>query len=156
MKLKMVLSSFISLIFLFITGCSSEGIGMKTLPEEGPETVVKRFYDYISEAKVTEGTIPIREAYKLTMADRSQLSEARFIEIIKQYPPGFKVDIVSSEIKGTHAEVTIEYKMASIFGGEYTAHTVIPLEVDKTTNTWKIDFTGESEEDDKGILEKGM
>lgn len=163
MKLKIekrALSSFILFLFiLFIAGCSSESLSTKTLPEEGPETVVKRFYDYISEAKVTEGTLPVREAFKLTGSDNSPLGEARFLEIIKQYPPGFKVDVVKSEINGTHATVTIEYRMASIFGGEYPVRTAIPLYIDKATNTWKIDFTGESDDEDKGALKtagKGM
>ncbi len=68
----------------------------------------------------------------------------QFLEIIKSYPPKFKVDIGKAEIKGTQALVAISYKLPSSFGGEYTVNEVLPLNIDPATNTWKIDFTGDS------------
>jgi len=54
------------------------------------------------------------------------------------------VDVGKAEIKGTQALVAISYKLPSSFGGEYTVQEVLPLNIDPATNTWKIDFTGDS------------
>jgi len=34
--------------------------------------------------------------------------------------------------------------MPSSFGGDYTVQEVLPLNIDPVTNTWKVDFTGDS------------
>ena len=60
-----------------------------------------------------------------------------------------------AEINGVRAMVGINYKMASSFGGHYTVSEVIPLNLDKGTNTWKIDFTGETYGDDRETLMAG-
>jgi hypothetical protein len=133
-----------------VVGCSNESVGVKTLPEEEPEAVVKAFYGHIAEG----GPMAIGESFKMIDAEKSKLTENRFRVIAKRYPPGFKIDIIESEIKGTHAEVVIEYKMASMFGGEFTSSTAIPLNVDETSNTWKIDFTGESDDQDIATIRK--
>jgi len=133
-----------------ITGCESA----EALPSEAADVVVMKFYEYISEAGLRGGTIPLREAYKLTNSKGSRLSQAKFIEIARKYPPGFRVAIMKTEINGTQALVTIAYKMQSMFD-EYTVKTVIPLSVDKSANTWKIDFTGESDGQEKYVTNKG-
>ncbi len=133
-----------------IAGCGeSEG----SMPSEGPDVVVKRFYEYISEAKIKGGVTPLREAYKLISSDMSRVSEAKFLEITNKYPPGFMVEIVETETDGRQASVTIAYKMQSMFD-EYTVKTVIPLSVDDATNTWKIDFTGELDGQEKPVANK--
>jgi len=68
----------------------------------------------------------------------------QFLEIIKRYPEKFAVDVGKVEIKGKQALVAISYKLPSSFGGEYTVQEVLPLNIDPVTNTWKIDFTGDS------------
>ena len=147
----------ILLIFLLsVAGCSSESMGTGSLPSEGPDVAVERFYEYISEARLRggDGAISLREAYKLISTDKSRVSEAKFMEIIKRYPSGFKADVIKTEIDGTHAVVTIAYKKPSMFGSEYAIHTPVPLDVDEATNTWKIDFTGESDDQDIASLRK--
>ena len=121
------------------------GESSQPLPEEKAETVVEKFYEYISEAKIRGGNLLIREAYKLTSAKKSRLSQPKFVEIVNKYPTGFKVKVVDGKITDRHADVTIEYMMASMFGKAYAVRTVIPLNVDEESNTWKIDFTGETD-----------
>jgi len=135
-----------------ITGCE-QSTG-NVLPAQGADVVVDQFYNYISEAKITGGTTPLREAYKLISSNKSHLSQAKFVEIASKYPPGFKADITSTEINGTQARVTIAYKMPSAFS-PYTVTADIPLNLDEATNTWKIDFTGERDGQEKYVASKG-
>jgi len=144
-------------IVLILAGVIISGCEQSTgnvLPAQGADIVVERFYEYISEAKITGGATPLREAYKLISSKKSHLSQAKFVEIAGKYPSGFKADITRTEIKGTQAMVTIAYKMPSAFSS-YTVTTDIPLNLDKSTNTWKIDFTGEMDGQEKFVASKG-
>ena len=144
-------------VMLILAGVTVTGCEQSTgnvLPAQGADVVVERFYDYISEAKLTGGATPLREAYKLISSNNSRLSQAKFIEIASKYPPGFKADITKTEIYGTQAKVTIAYKMPSAFSA-YTVTADIPLNLDDATNTWKIDFTGETDGQEKFVANKG-
>ncbi len=136
------LSGLLVVISVLLAGCEQESV--TGVPEEGPEVVAKRFYGYITEAKIKGGGSPAREAFKLISADRSRLVVQQFLEVIKKYPPGFSVEIGETEINGTQAFVDISYQMPSMFGKGYTINETIPLNVDAATNTWKVDFTGET------------
>ncbi|MBI1887594.1 MAG: hypothetical protein HYS19_04380 [Nitrosomonadales bacterium] len=125
-----------------LTGCDLGDTS--ALPEDGPEVVTKRFYELISAAKMEGGTTTASEAYKLVDTRVSNLTVNQFLEIIKRYPEKFAVDIGKAEIKGNQALVQISYKLPSSFGGDYTVQEVLPLNVDPVTNTWKVDFTGDS------------
>lgn len=125
-----------------VTGCDMGDTG--ALPEDGPEVVTKRFYELISAAKMEGGTTTASEAYKMVDTKVSNLTVNQFLEIIKRYPEKFAVDVGKAEIKGAQALVHISYKLPSSFGGEYTVQEVLPLNVDPVTNTWKVDFTGDS------------
>ena len=140
------------LVIVIITGCE-QSTG-SVIPAQEADVVVERFYDYISEAKITGGTTPLREAYKLISSDKSRLSQAKFIEIASKYPPGFRADITKTEINGVQAKVTIAYKMPSAFS-DYTVTTDIPLNLDEATNSWKIDFTGENDGQEQLVAGKG-
>ncbi len=141
------------LVGVILSGCEpSTG---KALPEQGADAVVEKFYEYISEAKITGGTTPLREAYKLISSEESRLSQARFVEIAGKYPPGFKADITGTELSGSRAVVTIAYEMPSAFSA-YTVTTDIPLSVDEATNSWKIDFTGEMDGQEEFLTSKGQ
>lgn len=118
-------------------------------PTEPPDAVVEKFYDRISEARIRGGTLLIRQAYRLIDAERSELSEGRFIQIIQKYPSGFAVKIVKTEIADSAAEVTIDYRVPSIFEGGTTVRNIVHLNVDQATNSWKIDFTGETDGQDR-------
>jgi hypothetical protein len=142
---------FMFAVVVFIAGCAPSAGGP---PAEGADVVVKKFYEHISNARIMGGTTPLREAYKLISSSKSRLSQARFMEIARKYPPAFNAEVVKTETKGKQAFVTITYKMPSMFG-EYTVNTEIPLSVDETTNTWKIDFTGELDGQDQVALSKG-
>jgi len=144
-------------IMLILAGFTIAGCEQSTgsvFPAQGADVVVERFYNYISEAKLTGGATPLREAYKLISSNNSHLSQAKFVEITSKYPPGFKADITGTEINGTQARVTIAYKMPSAFSA-YTVTTDIPLNLDEATNTWKIDFTGEMDGQEKYVARKG-
>lgn len=134
-------SRILLVLAIAIAGC---GRDTNALPEDGPETVAKRFYELISAAKLEGGTTTASEAYKMVDTRVSNLNVNQFLEVIKRYPEKFAVDVGKVEIKGTQALVAISYKMPSSFGGEYTVQEVLPLNVDPTTNTWKIDFTGDT------------
>lgn len=126
------------------------------LPEESAGSVVEKFYEQISQAKVRGGTLLIREAFKLVDAKRSALSEARFVQVVQQYPPGFRVSVVNTEIVERHADVTIEYEVSSMFGDSFTVLNVVPLNVDEATNSWKIDFTGETDSQDLAAVKAAL
>jgi hypothetical protein len=120
------------------------GCGSPAQPDEGPEAVTKRFYELISASKTEGGTSPAAEAYKMIDARASNLNVHQFLEIIKNYPPGFKVDVGAAEIKGSHALVAISFNMPSSFGGGYQVKQQLPLNLDAATNTWRVDFTGDT------------
>lgn len=129
------------ILAIAMTGCGNNG---NALPDDGPETVTKRFYELISAAKMEGGSTTASEAFKLVDTKISNLNVNQFLEIIKRYPEKFAVEVGKTEIKGTQALVSISYKMPSSFGGEYTVQEILPLNVDPVTNTWKIDFTGDT------------
>ncbi len=139
--------SSLLILYLLLAGCGQEGA--VTGPEEGPEVVVERFYGYISEAKIKGGGTPAREAFKLIDAESSQYRVEQFLEVIKKYPSGFKADVGEVKTDGDRALATISYKMPSMFNDGYTRIAEIPLIIDKATNAWKIDFTGESDSMDQ-------
>jgi hypothetical protein len=142
---KALFSSIIILAILAMTGCGQTDATVSNGdPVKGPVAVTKQFYEYISEAKIKGGTILIGEAFKLIDSKSANLNLSKFGEIIKNYPPGFMVEVGKAEINNAQALVAISYKMPSSFGDYYTVNGVIPLNVDQTTNSWKIDFTGDS------------
>lgn len=146
MILKRNAKIYLCLLFVLafaISGCERFG-GDSGLPEDGPEVVTKRFYELISAAKLEGGSTTASEAYKLIDTRVSNLNLNQFLEVIKRYPEKFAVDVAKAEIKGTQALVAISYKLPSSFGGEYTVQEVVPLNIDPTSNTWKIDFTGDT------------
>lgn len=113
-------------------------------PEETPEAVTRRFYDLISASKTEGGPTPASEAYKLTNAESANMNVNQFLEIIKNYPPDFKVQVGAAQIKGNKALVAISFKMTSDFGGEFEVKQELPLNLDTATKTWRIDFTGDT------------
>lgn len=117
----------------------------RPLPAETAESVVAKFYERISQARIRGGTLLIRDAYKLVDSRRSRITEARFVEVVQKYPTGFEVAVVEATVVERHADVTVEYELSSMFGDSFTVRNVIPLNIDEETNTWKIDFTGETD-----------
>jgi hypothetical protein len=138
-----------------LVGCGITG--SEPLPVEKPETVVNRFYEHLSEAGIRGGNISIKEAYKL-VSPLAGLHQQRFAGIVKKYPPGFLAKVVKStvDVDERIAMVTIEYRMASMFGNGYMVSTDIPLVVDEENKTWKIDFTGEFDSQDQASIRKNM
>lgn len=131
------------ILVIAMTGCDHSGDTV-ALPEDGPEVVTKRFYELISSAKTEGGTTTASEAYKMVDVSISGLKVEQFLEIIKKYPEKFAVEVGTAEIKGSQALVPISYKLPSSFGGEFTVQELLPLNIDPKTNTWKIDFTGDT------------
>ncbi|MCF6210282.1 MAG: hypothetical protein L3K24_06355 [Gammaproteobacteria bacterium] len=150
-----IVRAFFISAMAIIAGCGQAGVS-SSAPSEGPAEVLKKFYGYIEEAKLKGGPSPAREAFKLIDAEHSQLIVEQFLEVVKKYPPDFQVEVGEAEINGngTQATVAISYKMASSFGGHYTVNEVIPLTLDKKTNSWKVDFTGETDDMDREAVTK--
>jgi hypothetical protein len=119
------------------------GGNTQNLPEEGPDVVAARFYEYISEAKQRGGAAPAREAFKLINSSTANINQHQFVEIIKEYPPGFRVELTGTEINDNKALVQIEYEMSSDFGA-YKVNSEVALDLDPLTNSWVVDFTGEN------------
>lgn len=140
---KNFLGCMLLVLAMAMTGCNPSG-DTGTLPEDGPEAVTKRFYELISAAKLEGGTTTASEAYKMVDVSISGLKLEQFLEIIKKYPEKFAVEVGTPELKGTQALVPISYKLPSSFGGEFTVQELLPLNIDPKTNTWKIDFTGDT------------
>jgi hypothetical protein len=140
--------AFIGSIFfaaiVTIAGCNNQTSNINALPERGPEVVAKQFYEYISEAKIRGGSTPAKEAFKLIDSETANMNVHQFLEVIKSYPPGFMVDVGKAEINGTQAVVAITFKMPSSFGDSYDVKGAIPLNLDKSTNSWVVDFTGDT------------
>ena len=128
----------------------------KPLPEETAVAVVEKFYEYISEAKIRGGSLLINEAYKLTDGAQSRTGRALFLGIVNRYPPGFKAEIVESRIQERQAVVTIEYRMPTSFGDSYNVRTRVYLNVDKETNSWKLDFRGDTDDQDRESITKAV
>ena len=144
------MSSSLALLCVSLTGCGQPGSA--STPADGPEVIVERFYAYISEAKLRGGGSPAREAFKLISAERSRLRVEQFLEVIKTYPPGFQAAVGEVKINGAQALAIISYQMPSMFDGGYTMTAEVPLTIDQTTNTWKVDFTGETHGMDKDAV----
>jgi hypothetical protein len=142
--MKAFVGTLLFVVAVMMAGCSNQGGNASNLPEQGPEVVASQFYNYISEAKIRGGASPAKEAFKLIDSEGANLNVHQFLEVIKAYPPGFMVEIGKVEINGSQAVVTITYKMPSSFGGSYDVKGAIPLNVDKASNSWIIDFTGDS------------
>jgi len=136
-------SCLLCVLVFAIAGCERFG-GNSALPEDGPEVVTKRFYELISAAKLEGGSTTASEAFKLVDTRVSGWNVNQFLEVIKRYPEKFVVNVGKTEIKGTQALVAISYNLPSSFGGEYTVEEVVPLNIDPSSNTWKIDFTGDT------------
>ncbi len=134
-----------AILLLAIYGCGKGG--STALPEESPEDVVKKFYAYIKEG----GPTTLGEAYRLLSTKHYKMDEDIFKARVSQYPEDLEVKVLGSEIKGDIAIVTIEYKTASSFGGYVTIQTRVNLELDRDENCWKIDFTGETHEEDPSM-----
>lgn len=153
--MKILLCALIVTLSVATTGCGNSQ-SSKPLPTEDPKAVVTKFYDYIAEASIRGGTLPLKEAFKLLDA-KSNMNEQRFTGITKKYPPGFKIEIVNTTIleKERQAVVTIAYRMASMFDTKgYLVKTDIPLLVDEVSQSWKIDFTGESDDQDPAVMKQ--
>lgn len=138
--------SLVLLLVLLSIGCSRSSAP----PKETPEMVVSKFYEFTG----TGGTRAISEAYRLTNAKESKLTEDRFREIVRRYPEGMKVKVLKSDIEKDVAKVAIEMILPSSFG-EYKTETYVYLKLDRETNNWKIDFTGELDKEDPSSLQKG-
>jgi hypothetical protein len=149
-----VFASVLILAFI-LTGCG-QSAATQAYPEKGPDVVTKQFYEYISESKIKGGPSYASKAYKMIDTEASNLELYQFLEIIKKYPPGFMVDVGETEINGAQALVMISYKMPSSFGDGYTVKGTLPLNIDRKTNTWRIDFTGDSYGMDKEAAKASM
>lgn len=113
---------------------------LKIRTAEPPEEVVKKFYSYVSEG----GSSSLSEAYKLISTKHFILTEDKFKGIVLNYPSDMKVKVLGGRVIKDRAVVSIEYKMASTFGGDFTTTTEINLDLDEKSKSWKIDFTGET------------
>lgn len=142
--MKKIVSIAICAVFAIATlsGCSRTS----NQPAESPEDVVKKFYAYVQEG----GPTTLREAYKLCSSKYYTLSEDRFKDIVSKYSKDMKITVVGSKIVKDRAVVKIECKVPSSFGGDFVQESDVNLDLDEKTNSWKIDFTGETQADSRG------
>lgn len=143
-KSVMVVSSLflMALVFVFAYQYYKGSVRVKTA--ESPDEVVRKFYEYIGEG----GSSSLSEAYKLISTKHYTLTEDKFKGIVLNYPK-MKVKIIGNKVLNGRAVVTIEYKVASAFGGDFDVKTDINLDLDERLKSWKIDFTGETYEGQK-------
>ncbi len=158
LRVKALFAGLFTALLLVGAGFAAINFSLQEAPphEETAVVVVEKFFEYISEAKIRGGSLLINEAYMLTSGDRSRTDRARFMGIVNRYPPGFKAEIVESTVRDRHAIVTIEYQMPSSFGGSYAIRTSVHLNVDEVSNTWKLDFRGDSDNQDRESITKAM
>ncbi len=124
-----------------LSGCGK----ISNQPAESPDDVVKKFYAYIKEG----GPTTLGEAYKLCSTKQYKLPEDRFRDIVSKYSKDMKVNVIDSKITKGKAVVKIECKVPSSFGGDFVQESDVRLDLDEKTNTWKIDFTGETQPDSR-------
>lgn len=133
------------LVISFAIGFLTSGCGKSRQPAEGPEEVVKKFYAYVKEG----GPTTLGEAYKLCSTKRYKLHKDIFRDIVSKYSKDMKVNVINSQIMKDRAVVKIECRVPSGFGGDYVQESDVNLDLDEKTNTWKIDFTGETQAQSK-------
>jgi len=143
-KKRAVQTAFIifCVIGLLTSGCSKTS----NQPAEGPEDVVKKFYAYIKEG----GPTTLGEAYKLCSTKHYEQPEDRFKDTVSKFSKDMKVNVLGSKIMKDKAVVKIECKVPSVFGGDFVQESDVNLDLDEKTNSWKIDFTGETLTSDQG------
>lgn len=134
----------LGLIFFLIILSISIGCSRSSAPpKETPDMVVNKYYGFIS----TGGMRALSEAYRLTTAKENKLTEDRFKDIVRRYPEGMKIKVLGTDMqKNNVVKVTYEMSMPSSFG-DYVTENYVYLKLDKETNSWKIDFTGELQDD---------
>lgn len=130
------------LIIMFLFGCSSS---QQTPPEETPEKVVEQFFKLLSEG----GPTSLAEARKMISDKYYMPSESSFKKWVENYPSSSEIkNLKSTIIKNKRdevvAQVTLDYTIPSEFGGTLSAKSTMNLILDNKSNTWKIDFTGET------------
>ncbi len=130
------------IIAVFVIGCSS---AKQPSPEETPEKVVERFFKLLSEG----GPSSLAEARKMISDKYYMPSESSFKKWVENYPSSTEIkNLRSAIIKNKRdevvAQVTLDYTIPSQFGGTLTAKSTMNLILDNKSNTWKIDFTGET------------
>lgn len=140
----LIIAIMFAAISLLESGCNSGSMTSK--PKESPEEVVKKFYAYVQEG----GTTTLGEAYKLCSSKYYKLPEDRFKDIVSKYSKDMKVNIIGSKIAKDKAVVKIECKVPSSFGGDFIQESDVNLDLDEKTNSWKIDFTGETLTSEQG------
>lgn len=147
MKRKVLVGASLFLLTLVIAGVYAYQYrgSFKIKTSESPEEVVLKFYSYVGEG----GSSSLSEAYKLISTKHFTLTEDKFKGIVLNYPTNMKVKVVSGKVIKDRAVVTIEYKIASAFGGDFTTTTEINLDLDEKAKSWRIDFTGETYQDEK-------
>ena len=134
----------LGLIFFLIILSISIGCSRSSAPpKETPDMVVNKYYGFIS----TGGMRALSEAYRLTTAKENKLTEDRFKDIVRRYPESMKIKVLGTDVqKNNVVKVTYEMSIPSSFG-EYVTENYVYLKLDKETNSWKIDFTGELQDD---------
>ena len=130
------------IIIVLLIGCSSS---QQKLPEETPEKVVERFFKLLGEG----GASSLAEARKMVSDKYYHPTEDNFKKWVDQYQSSTEIrNLQSKIIKDKRdekiAQVTLEYSVPSDFGGTYTAKSSVNLILDNKSNSWKIDFTGET------------
>lgn len=147
-RLKGFLFALLAVLFLTASGCEK-----KVRPAEGPEEVVEKFYAYIQEG----GSTTLSEAFRLVDEKLCNLSEAQFKDTVTKYPKDMDVKILGSTIDDEKdiATVSVECSIPSSFGGSVTTRSDLNLKLDKEQNRWKIDFTGETSDEDPDKYKSG-
>ncbi len=138
-RLGLIFFLIILIILSISIGCSRSSAP----PKETPDMVVNKYYGFIS----TGGMRALSEAYRLTTAKENKLTEDRFKDIVRRYPESMKIKVLGTDVqKNNVVKVTYEMSIPSSFG-EYVTENYVYLKLDKETNSWKIDFTGELQDD---------
>lgn len=142
MRLKNLVFVLLAVIVLAASGCSEK----KVRPAEGPEEVVKKFYSYVMEG----GSTTLSEAFRMVDEKLCNLSEEQFKDTVTKYPQDMEIKVVGSTIDDDKeiATVSVECSIPSSFGGSVTTRSDLNLKLDKEQKRWKIDFTGETSDED--------
>lgn len=135
---------------LAISGCTSKEEKVQ-FPETSPEEVVLRFYELLAAG----GKLTTKEAQSMVSTHYMEFDPNDFRKWTRDFNSECKIKIIDTVLPtGPNengmwvAEVNMEVMTPSSFGDYFTTHSKMHLILDRASHEWKIDFMGDTIDED--------
>jgi len=129
-----------------VVGCTKQG-EESSMPETPPDEVVMQFFSLLSSG----GKLTTKEALQSVSLRHRNLSPDTFRKWTQNLNPDSKISVIETIIRDEPnkngdkiAVVQLSVKSPSMFGGDFETLSQMNLILDKTDNTWKIDFLADT------------